>query len=389
MSEPEPHPVEVGDASVTDLRERLARAEWPEQPGELGWELGTDIGAARLVCSHWADGYDFARLERLNEIGSYAWEGIHFLHAGEGGGEDPVVLLHGWPSGPIEYEPAARLLLEAGREVIVPSLPGFAWSAAPAEPLNVAGVSARLRALLEQGLGLDRYVVAGGDWGGIVAARIAFDSPERVSGLYVSTPGVLPRPADLAEPPAERGRARLRGARAALAAPRGPSPADPVGGPGRALAGAERLAGRARGLPAGEVPALVGQRRRPRAPLLVRRALRLSDDVLGQRRDRAFDEALLGGATRSLAAGARRAHRRSRPRSRSSPGASEGELSEAKARSTNTLATLNPPREWSERSLSDLRRWNEMPSGGHFGAFEEPEALRRGPARLPRRARAI
>jgi pimeloyl-ACP methyl ester carboxylesterase len=51
------------------------------------------------------------------------------------------------------------------------------------------------------------------------------------------------------------------------------------------------------------------------------------------------------------------------------PGRSEGELSEA-----NTLATLNPPREWSERVLSDLRRWNVMPSGGHFGAFEEPEA---------------
>ena len=56
------------------------------------------------------------------------------------------------------------------------------------------------------------------------------------------------------------------------------------------------------------------------------------------------------------------------------PGRSEGELSEAKARSTNTLATLNPPREWSERTLSDLRRWTVMPSGGHFGAFEEPQA---------------
>jgi hypothetical protein len=51
------------------------------------------------------------------------------------------------------------------------------------------------------------------------------------------------------------------------------------------------------------------------------------------------------------------------------PGRSEGELSEA-----NVLATLNPPREWSERVLSDLRRWNTMPSGGHFGAFEEPQA---------------
>jgi pimeloyl-ACP methyl ester carboxylesterase len=40
---------------------------------------------------------------------------------------------------------------------------------------------------------------------------------------------------------------------------------------------------------------------------------------------------------------------------------------------SNTLATLNPPREWSERILSDLRRWNQLPSGGHFAAFEEPE----------------
>jgi microsomal epoxide hydrolase len=40
---------------------------------------------------------------------------------------------------------------------------------------------------------------------------------------------------------------------------------------------------------------------------------------------------------------------------------------------SGTLATLNPPRAWSERVLGDLRRWNRMPSGGHFAAFEEPE----------------
>ncbi len=371
MSGTEPHPVEVGDASVTDLRERLARAEWPEQPGELGWELGTDIGAARLVCSHWADGYDFARLERLNEIGSYAWEGIHFLRAGEGGGEDPVVLLHGWPSGPIEYEPAARLLLEAGREVIVPSLPGFAWSAAPAEPLNVAGVSARLRALLEQGLGLDRYVVAGGDWGGIVAARIAFDSPDRVSGLYVSTPGVLPRPAELAEPPlsedelayAERAQRWLRREGHHLliqsVAPDALSPA---------------LSDSPAGL----------------AAYLLEKYRRWSDSGGDLERRFSSDELCdfltmfwVNGAiapSMRLYWAERRDRWRLAPGERIGvpaaiavfPGRSEGQLSEA-----NVLATLNPPREWSERSLSDLRRWNEMPSGGHFGAFEEPELYTR------------
>ena len=114
----------------------------------------------------------------------------------------PVVLLHGWPSGPIEYEAAARLLLAAGREVIVPSLPGFAWSEAPAEPLNVAGMSARLRELLERGPGarpLRRSPAATG--AGSSPRASPSTRPSRVAALYVSTPGVLPTPADLADPP--------------------------------------------------------------------------------------------------------------------------------------------------------------------------------------------
>ena len=370
---PEPFEIAPDQAVVSDLRRRIEAARWPDQPAEAGWALGTDLAVARRVCRHWAEDYDFARLERLNALGSYVWDGIHFLRAGAGSGRVPVVLLHGWPSGPIEYEPAARLLLEAGREVIVPSLPGFAWSAAPVEPLNVVGISARLRALLEQGLALDRYLVAGGDWGGIVAARIAFDSPERVSGLYVSTPGVLPRPADLAEPPlnedelayAERAQRWLRREGHHLliqsVAPDALSPA---------------LSDSPAGL----------------AAYLLEKYRRWSDSGGDLERRFSSDELCdfltmfwVNGAIASsmrLYWAERRDRWRLAPGERIStpaaisvfPGRSEGELSEAKARSTNTLATLNPPREWSERSLSDLRRWTVMPSGGHFGAFEEPQA---------------
>ena len=371
MSGPERHAIEIGDAAVEDLRERLSRAAWPAQPDELGWELGTDVAAARLICSHWGDGYDFARLERLNELGSFIWEGVHFLRAGEGAGGDPVVLLHGWPSGPIEYEPAMRLLLEADREVIVPSLPGFAWSAAPQQPLNVAGISERLRGLLEDGLGLDRYTVAGGDWGGVAAARIAYDSPDRVSGLYVSTPGVLPRPADLADPPpsedelayAERAQRWLRREGHHLliqsVAPDALSPA---------------LSDSPAGL----------------AAYLLEKYRRWSDS--GGELERRFSaDELCDFLTMFWVNGAiapsmrlywaeRRDRWRLAPGERIGvpaaisvfPGRSEGPLNEA-----NALATLNPPREWSERVLSDLRRWNRMPSGGHFGAFEEPELYAR------------
>jgi pimeloyl-ACP methyl ester carboxylesterase len=363
MSEVKPFEIAVSEEVVSDLRARLGAMTWPTQPSGAGWELGTDLGYAHELCEHWRERYDFSSLERLNELGSFVREGIHFLRAGEGDGA-PVVLLHGWPSGPVEYEPAARLLAEAGREAIVPSLPGYAWSEDPGEPLNVAGMSARLRGLLDEGLGLDRYVLAGGDWGGIIAARMAFDAPERVGGLYVSTPGVLPRPGYLGEPPpsedevayGERAMRWLRreGHHMAIqsSAPDAVSPA---------------LADSPAGL----------------AAYLLEKYRRWSDsggDV--ERRfskDQLCDFLTMFWANGAIAPSMRLYWAERRDRWRLSPGERIGvpagiavfpgdSLGEA-----GTLATLNPPREWSERVLSDLRRWNRMPSGGHFGAFEEPK----------------
>ncbi|HEX6670557.1 MAG TPA: alpha/beta fold hydrolase, partial [Gemmatimonadales bacterium] len=343
----------------------------------LGWELGTDIGSARLVCSHWGEGYDFGRLERLNGLGSFTWDGVHFLRPGSadgsaGAGEGlPVVVLHGWPSGPVEYEAAARLLSDAGRDVIVPSLPGFAWSAAPAAPLNVAGIAARIRELVGDGLGIGRYAVAGGDWGGIIAARMAFDAPEQVAALYVSTPGVLPTPADLVDPPmsedeiayAQRAQHWLRREGHHILIQ---SVAPDTISPGLADS------------PAGL------------AAYLIEKYRRWSDSGGDLERrfslDQVCDFLTMFWANDAIAPSMRlywaerRARWRLAPGERITvpagisvfPGRSEGELSEA-----NTLATLNPPREWSERVLSDLRRHTLMPSGGHFGAFEEPELYAR------------
>ncbi len=195
MSQPEPFEISVGEGAVSDLRDRLGRTNWPDQPEGHGWELGSDLGYARGLCEHWTERYDFSRLGRLNEMGSARWEGIQFLRVDPDtpGGGEPVVLLHGWPSGPIEYERAASLLAETGRSAIVPSLPGFAWSDDPGEPIDVAGMAARLLALLSDGLQLQRFIIAGGDWGTRSrrgwrsTPRIA--SPGSTSALRACCPG--------------------------------------------------------------------------------------------------------------------------------------------------------------------------------------------------------
>lgn len=366
MSAPEPFEIKVPDAAVADLRERLERARWPAQREGVGWALGTDLAYARELCEHWRSGYDFARLEVLNDLGSARWRGIHFLRLGEGAAGTPIVLLHGWPSGPIEYVPAALRLADAGHQVIVPSLPGYGWSEDRGAALSVTGIAKLLEALLGEGLGLDRFVLSGGDWGAMIATRIAFDEPERVAGLYVSTPGSMPTPGDFEDPPmsdaeiayAKRARRWLRreGHHIAVQA----------------------------SVPDSLSPALMDS---PSglAAYLLEKYRRWSDSGGNVERrfsrDELCDFLTMFWVTDSIATSMRmywgewHNRWRLRPGERVAVAAAIGVFPGDAEGGTEggALATLNPPREWSERVLSDLRAWTRHPSGGHFAAFEEPE----------------
>jgi pimeloyl-ACP methyl ester carboxylesterase len=380
---PEPFEIRITGEQAAELRERLGRTRWASQPAG-GWVLGADIGYLRELCQHWAGSYDFGRLERLNELGSIRVGEIHLLHLRSPRAEPaghPVVLLHGWPSGPIEYEAAARRLAASGREVIVPSLPGYAWSDDPGEPLDVAAVAARLHeavsALLGETAGAGErrtganYAVASGDWGAAIAARLAFDQPGAVAALHVTTPHTLPVPGDLGHPPLseaevawmERARRwqRKRGYHLAVQsqAPDAISPA---------------LADSPAGLAAYLVPKYRGwsdsggevERRFSKDELCdfltmfwvtgtIASSMRL---YLGEARNRwrlAPEERIEAAAGCAVF-----------------PGEMAGEWGDAEEGAP--APGLNPPREWTERILHDLRRWTEMPAGGHFAAFEEPEA---------------
>jgi pimeloyl-ACP methyl ester carboxylesterase len=361
----EPFEVAIPEEVRSDLRERLARTRWPNgafsadsaDKAPQGWEMGVDIDFVRGLCDHWAHEYDSSRLPRLlNAFPNRRYRGLHLIH--EAGGERlPLLLLHGWPGGPIEYLDVIPRLLDAGHPVAVPSMPGYGWSDDPGAPLNIAAVAARFRMLAEEGLGWERYGVVGGDWGAPVAARIAFDSPRRVAALYVFTPGVLPPAAQRAEPP-------LSDAEQAFVE--------------------EGLRWRRREghhmLIQSTVPDIVsvGLADSPAglAAYLVEKYRRWSDcDGEVERRfsrDQLCDYLTMYWATGTIASSMRlywgeRADRW-RPK--------EGEVVEVPAAAAVFPAEIiNPPREWTARLLAGLRRWTEMPRGGHFAAHEEPALL--------------
>jgi pimeloyl-ACP methyl ester carboxylesterase len=355
---PERYEIAVEGSVLDDLRSRLERTRWPDQPADEGWELGADVGYLRELCGHWAHDYDWRRLEaRLNELENHRWEGVHFIWQRGGGEGLPVVLVHGWPGGPIEFLDAMPLLLEAGHDVVVPSLPGYAWSDDPGAPLNVAAVSERLRALMEEGLGYERYAVQGGDWGARITGRMAFDSPGTVVAVHVNAVSVLPVPGDLADPP--------------------PSPAEQAyietGSRWRRRHGfhlfLHSAAPDAVGVGFNDSPAGL-------AAWLVEKYRRWSDcgGEVERRftKDQLCDFLTMYWATGTIASSMRLYLGERRDRWRLGP----GERIQVPAAAADFPAEIvRPPREWAERIFADLRRWTVMPRGGHFAAFEEPKLL--------------
>ncbi|MDX6584166.1 MAG: hypothetical protein QOI10_3350 [Solirubrobacterales bacterium] len=358
--EPEPFEISLSGTVLGDLRERIARTRWPAQPPGIAWEHGMDFAYLQQLCDYWRSSYDWRQTERrLNGLSNWRWDGMHLIweRAPAGGPRGlPVLLIHGWPGAPIEFLELIEPLLAAGHDVVVPSLPGYAFSAAPEPPLNVAGTSARLRELMAA-LGYSRYAVQGGDWGSIIGARLAFDDPEAVAALHLNAPGVLPIPADVSDPPLSEAevayaeaaqRWRLRGGFHLLV--QGAAP--------------DALAPGLYDSPAGLAAWLVDKYRR-------------WSDCGGEverrfSKDRLCDFLTIYWATGTIASSMRLYAAEGRDRWRL--GAGE-RITVPAAVADFPAEIIRPPREWSERVLADLRRWSEFERGGHFAAFEEPALL--------------
>jgi pimeloyl-ACP methyl ester carboxylesterase len=209
-----PFRIEVPDAVLADLRERLARTRWPAAVEGVGWDRGTDPAYLRDLVAYWQDGYDWRVHEAaLNELPQFTADGLHFVHQRSADpGALPLLLLHGWPDSFLRFTRVLPLL--TGFHVVVPSLPGYGFSDPPTGPGQATrGAMGERMAGLMATLGHDRYAVSGGDIGSGTAEELAAAHPDRVVGLHLTDVPLWRMagvdPADLT--PAER--AYLAGAR--------------------------------------------------------------------------------------------------------------------------------------------------------------------------------
>jgi pimeloyl-ACP methyl ester carboxylesterase len=367
-----PFRIQVPEAVLQDLRERLGRTRWPDQVAGAGWRHGSDLASIQELAAYWRDRFDWGAQERAlnafhHRLARIDGLAIHFVHErGRGPRPFPLILTHGWPGCfaemlklvPLLTDPASHGgLAEDSFDVVIPSIPGFGFSERPPRPgLGNRSVALLWNALM-RGLGYSRFGAQGGDWGAGISTHLARLHPESVAGIHLNyVPGSY-RP-DL-----------------------GPGTAPLTAAEEEFLGDAQRWLEDEGGYASlqGTRPqtAAYGLNDSPAGLLAwIVEKLRAWSDCGGDLERRFGKDEILTHVTVYWATETIGSSMRFYRESRRTPlQLRPGERVPVPCGFAHfPLEAPHPPREWVERGY-DVRRWTEMPRGGHFAAMEEPELL--------------
>lgn len=193
-----PFSISIEPSVLTDLRLRLQNTRWTNSVDNDKWETGTNETYLKELCNYWAEGFDWAKNESyLNTFPHFKTSidgtDIHFIHEkGKGANAAPLLLIHGYPDSFVRFLKVIPLLTAADSDgfsfdVIVPSLPGFGFSAIPHEPgMNQQRMAGLFEKLMKSELGYSQFIVHGGDWGSTITEQIALNYPDNLKGIHIT-----------------------------------------------------------------------------------------------------------------------------------------------------------------------------------------------------------
>src|SRR5687767_3533206 len=201
-----PFRVSFPDEALADMKRRVAATRWPSREVVSDQSQGVQLATIQKLATYWANNYDWRKVEaKLNSYPQFITNidgvDIHFIHArSKEKNALPVIVTHGWPGSIIEQlkiiDPLTNPAAYGGTaadafDVVIPSLPGYGFSAAPTtigwDPIRIA----KAWAVLMDRLGYKRYVAQGGDWGNAVTEQLALLKPAGLLGIHTNMPATL------------------------------------------------------------------------------------------------------------------------------------------------------------------------------------------------------
>jgi epoxide hydrolase len=198
----QPFEINIPQAVLDDLVERLSRTRWTDEVEGSSWDYGINLGYLKEVADYWQHNYDWRKHEAaLNKFKHFKTEvdgvGIHFIHErGKGPNPTPLLLIHGFPDSFYRYHKVIDRLTDPAKyggdpnnsfDVIVPSIPGTGFS--DRVTLDDDANADLFAKLMTQILGYEKFVSAGGDHGAIITQSLARKYPEILIGIHLTDVG--------------------------------------------------------------------------------------------------------------------------------------------------------------------------------------------------------
>jgi pimeloyl-ACP methyl ester carboxylesterase len=196
-----PFKINVPDAVLADLKQRLSRTRLPGEITGSDWDYGTNLAYLKELVAYWRDRFDWRAAEtRLNRFDQFTTKvdglDVHFIHQrSKHPNAFPLVITHGWPGSIVEFTKIIGPLTDPTAyggnaadafHVVAMSLPGFAFSGKPTERGYGPERISRIIPTLMARLGYARYGLQGGDWGASISRFAALNDPSHVAGVHLN-----------------------------------------------------------------------------------------------------------------------------------------------------------------------------------------------------------
>ena len=363
MSEITPFTINIPEAQLTDLRNRINNTRWAEEECVNDWSQGIPLTYVREIADYWANQYDWRKSEQyLNTFDHFQTNindlDIHFIHQKSPHPDAyPLIITHGWPGSIVEFHKVIQPLVDPTKHggkaedafhVVCPSLPGYGFSGKPSQSgWGVEKIAETWDQLMDQ-LGYENYGAQGGDWGAAITTQIGRNIGH-CDAIHINMPIGRPTPESLQDPTDEE-KSALEGLTYYQEWDSGYS---------------KQQSTRPQTLGYGLVDSPVGQM----AWIIEKFWSWMDCDGHPENtltRDELLDNVMLYWLTASGASSARLYWESFG----SFGGGDKVELPTGVASFPKEI--IRSPRRWCEESYN-ITHWTTMPKGGHFGAFEQPE----------------